>query len=60
MEGGVFILPENTGWEIEEMTPKLRWLDGVLQQAFYIRGPDYQREEWRDVQNVQSPQVTNT
>ena len=59
MECGVFVLPENTGWEIAEGMPELRWLDGVLQQAFLITGPAARRKEWRDVPNVQSPKVTN-
>ena len=59
MEGGISAQwGANWGGQIEEATPRLRWLNGVLQQAWAIRGHDFIREEWRDVPSEQSPKVT--
>ena len=60
MVDAFFLLPEMLEWQTEEVTPKLRWLDGTLQQAWRVSGPDWTREEWRDVPTVQSPQVTTS
>lgn len=37
------------GWELEEPTLGLRFLNGRLQQAWAIRGAAEARVEWREV-----------